>query len=80
MKIFWFSIFIFILNLPFGYWRQRVRKFSFYWVLSIHVPVLIIIAARLLLHIPYQWVSLPFSVGAFFLGQYVGGKIGRRDA
>jgi hypothetical protein len=75
MKNFWFTVFIFLLNVPFGYWRYRVKKFSFQWILAIHLPVLIIITGRLIFHTPYSWISLPFNVGAFFLGQFLGGKI-----
>jgi len=75
MRNFWFTVFIFFLNLPFGFWRFKVRKFSFSWVLAIHLPVLIIIGGRFLFNIPYQMSVLPINVGAFFLGQYLGGKI-----
>jgi hypothetical protein len=74
MKDILFTLFIFFLNLPFGYWRQATRKLSLNWVFAIHIPVLIIIAGRLLLHIPYSWIFLPFNVVAFFLGQYTGGR------
>jgi len=70
-----FIVFIILLNIPFGYWRYRVRRFSLNWVLSIHIPVLIIIACRYFFDMPYQLLMLPFNVGAFFLGQYLGGKI-----
>jgi hypothetical protein len=75
MRNIWFVVFILLLNVPFGYWRQRVRKFGLSWVLAIHLPVLIIIASRVLFHMPYQLITLPFNVGAFFLGQLLGGKI-----
>ncbi|MCB9013314.1 MAG: hypothetical protein H6539_04670 [Bacteroidales bacterium] len=74
MKDFWFIVFIFFLNLPFGYWRAKVRKFSLSWVLAIHVPVLIIIGSRFAFHIPYKFITLPLNVGAFFIAQYLGGK------
>ena len=75
MKDLLFIIFIFFLNIPFGYWRAHVKKFSFSWVLAIHVPVLIIIAGRIALHIPYNLIILPFNIGSFFLGQFFGGKL-----
>ena len=75
MRDLMFILFIFLLNIPFGYWRKGVRKFSFSWVLAIHVPVLIIIAGRLMFHMPYHLVTLPLNIGAFFLGQYLGGKL-----
>jgi len=75
MKNVWFTVFIMILNFPFGYWRSRVKKFSISWILAIHIPVAIIIAARFLFGMPYVLAILPFNFGAFFLGQYLGGRI-----
>jgi hypothetical protein len=73
MNIFLFSGFIFLGNLSFGWWRYRVRKFSLAWIFSIHIPVLIIIASRLALHMPYKLATIPLTVTAFLLGQYGGG-------
>ena len=75
MKGVWFTVFILVLNIPFGYWRSRVKKFSISWILAIHIPVAIIIASRFLFDMPYVLVLIPFSAGAFFLGQYLGGRI-----
>ena len=75
MRNVWFTVFILLLNIPFGYWRSRVRQFNISWVLAIHIPVLIIIASRLVIHLPYQLIILPFNIGSFFLGQYLGGKL-----
>jgi hypothetical protein len=75
MKNFLFTVFILLLNVPFGYWRYRSKKLSVSWILAIHVPVGIIIGSRFLFDMPYDLVLLPFSVGAFFIGQYLGGRI-----
>ncbi len=75
MKDLLFIGFIILLNIPFGYWRYGVKKFSFPWVLAIHIPVLIIIASRYFFDIPYHLLILPLNVGAFFLGQFLGGKL-----
>lgn len=66
---------ILLTNLPFGYWRANVKKFSFQWVLSVHIPVPIVIAIRLLLDIGFYWTTYPVFILAFFLGQYFGGRI-----
>jgi hypothetical protein len=39
---------IFLLNLPFGYWRGHVRPFSFQWILAVHLPVPLVIIVRIL--------------------------------
>lgn len=59
-------------NLPFGYWRANVRKFSVQWALAIHVPVVLAIALRLAAGIPFEPVTLVIMVAAFFLGQTAG--------
>jgi len=39
MRLWTIAFVVFLLNLPFGYWRQNVRKFSFQWFLAVHLPV-----------------------------------------
>ena len=43
MNLLFVTIFVFVFNLPFGYWRANVPKYKFQWALAIHIPVLIII-------------------------------------
>lgn len=71
------SILVFLLNIPFGYWRANVQRFSLQWFLAIHIPVPIIIAIRLLSHIGFSWYSYVFLVGSFFLGQQLGARVMR---
>ncbi|HEX9016178.1 MAG TPA: hypothetical protein VF960_09310, partial [Chloroflexota bacterium] len=61
-------------NLPFGYWRANVRKFSLQWALAIHVPVVLAIALRILGGVPFEPATLAVMVAAFFLGQTAGQK------
>lgn len=66
---------VFLLNLPFGYWRARVRKYSAQWILAIHLPVPLIIACRIFSGLGWHLISFPVMIGAFFCGQFLGGKI-----
>jgi hypothetical protein len=66
---------IFLVNLPFGYWRAGVRKLSRAWFVAIHAPVVLAIGMRLLAGIPFRLATLPLFVLAFFAGQLVGGKV-----
>jgi phosphatidylserine synthase len=66
-------IFTFILNIPFGYWRGRTRKFSLNWMLAIHLPVPIIFLVRVWVGAPL--FLIPIFVLAFFLGQLSGSRI-----
>jgi hypothetical protein len=69
------SLIIFILNIPFGYWRANVKRFSLQWYLSIHIPVPIIIAIRIFFEIGFSWYTYLFLITAFFLGQKLGSYI-----
>ncbi|RLD42128.1 MAG: hypothetical protein DRI89_08100 [Bacteroidetes bacterium] len=71
----WESLLVLIVNIPFGYWRINVRKFSLQWVLAVHIPVPFIIALRLFTSIGFAWYTYVFMVGAFFIGQRIGGKL-----
>ena len=63
---------VFLLNLPFGYWRSTTRKFSLAWVLSIHLPVPGVVALRIYSGLGFQLYTFPLLIGAFFTGQYIG--------
>jgi hypothetical protein len=69
------SIVVFVLNIPFGYWRANVRKFSLQWVLAIHLPVPVIIALRIFSGLGFAWFTYVFMVLAFFSGQKFGGTL-----
>jgi len=69
------AVIIFVFNIPFGYWRANVRKFSLQWALAVHIPVPFVIAIRLLSGIGFAFITYPVIVGAFFLGQFAGSKI-----
>ena len=78
MNMLWIaSILVFLINLPFGYWRSRVRKFSVQWVLAIHAPVPLVVACRIFLGLGWHLVTFPVLIGAFFAGQLAGAKLQR---
>jgi len=65
---------VFLLNLPFGYWRARVPKFSLQWILAVHLPVPFVIACRIFSGLGWHFITFPVMIGAFFCGQFVGGR------
>jgi len=71
-KLIIITILVLILNIPFGYWRANVHRFSIQWFLAIHIPVPFIVALRLLSGIGFSWYTYLFLVGGFFLGQQLG--------
>lgn len=66
---------VFVLNIPFGFWRARTRKFSRNWFLAIHIPVLVSIGLKLLAGIGFALGTFPLFVGVFFIGQLLGGRM-----
>jgi len=75
MNIILLTLFVLLLNIPFGYWRANVRKFSLQFLLAIHIPVILIIMFRLLSASGFELTTFFFTVPAFFLGQLAGSKI-----
>ena len=64
----------FVVNLPFGYWRAGLRKFSPAWFVAIHAPVPLVIGLRFALGLPFRWSAVPLFVAAYFAGQFVGSR------
>lgn len=64
----------FVVNLPFGYWRASMRKFSPAWFVAIHAPVPLVIGLRFALGLPFRWSAVPLFVAAYFAGQFVGSR------
>ena len=69
---------VLIINIPFGYWRANVKKYSFQWFLSIHIPVPFIIALRIFTNIGFSWYSYIFLGLSFYIGQKLGSIIYKR--
>ena len=64
-----------VLNLPFGFWRAGVRKFSPAWFLAVHATVPLIVGMRLAAGLGWRLSTFPVLIGAFFGGQLIGGRI-----
>lgn len=64
-----------LLNLPFGFWRAGLRKLSFWWFVAIHAPIPLAVALRLASGLGWRWQTLPIFVGAYFAGQFGGGRL-----
>lgn len=78
LKITTISLIILVINIPFGYWRSNVKKFSLQWFLAVHIPIPIIVILRIYSDIGFAWYTYPFLIGSFFLGQRVGSSILKR--
>jgi hypothetical protein len=69
------ALLVFLLNLPFGYWRASVRRRSPKWFLAALLPVPIIVALKIFSGLGFKLITFPVIIGAFFLGQFVGGRL-----
>jgi hypothetical protein len=72
------AVLILALNLPFGFWREGTRRFSVPWFLAVHVPVPLAVGLRISAGMGWRLATLPVFVGAFFAGQFLGGRARRR--
>jgi hypothetical protein len=74
----WFvALGVVCINLPFGFWRAGTRKFTLPWFLAVHSPVPLVVGLRLAAHVGWHLATFPLLVGAFFTGQFCGGKLRR---
>jgi len=80
MSLWVVAVLVFLINLPFGFWRAGVEKLSRQWFLAVHLPVPLVVALRVFSGLGWRPVSFPVLIGAFFLGQYVGGRLRRLSA
>jgi len=58
------------INLPFGAYRATVRRFSWQWVLAIHLPIPLVILMRLSFGL--GWWFIPFMLASAVTGQLLG--------
>ncbi len=72
MNLLLITLAVFVLNIPFGYWRANVKKLSVQWFLSIHIPIPFVIFLRIYGGIGFALYTYPIIVAAFFGGQFFG--------
>ncbi len=65
------------INLPFGYLRSKVGRFSWEWFLYVHLSIPLVVLMRIVSHISYKFIPL-FIVSAV-LGQILGGMMNTRN-
>ena len=72
------SLAVFIINLPFGFFRVRYKRFTRPWGRCIYIPILInIILRRFILH--WDWDGVLYLFSAAILGHILGGLWGRHQ-
>jgi len=68
----------FIVNIPFGFWRAGVKKFSVSWFIAVHAAVPIVITLRIMAGIKWQILTIAILIFCYFLGQFTGAGLRRR--
>jgi len=66
---------VLFLNLPFGYWRAGVRRYSLAWFLAVHAPVPLVVGFRVLAGLGWHLSTVPVLALAFLAGQWLGGRV-----
>jgi hypothetical protein len=74
-RIFYTCLATIIINLPFGYLRGGLQKFSPCWFIAIHAPVPLVILIREFHKLELTWALAPFLLGSYFIGQFLGKKL-----
>jgi hypothetical protein len=67
------SLLTFALNVIFGYFRGKEKKFSFKWFLYIHIPIPFVAFARIFSHL--DWRYIPIFLAAAVIGQVFGARM-----
>jgi hypothetical protein len=62
-----------VINIPLGYFRQAVVKFSFAWYFYVHISIPFIIYLRI--KAGFSWRLIPLTLAGAVLGQIIGGRI-----
>lgn len=66
-------LFTLALNLVFGYFRGKTKRFSLMWFLCVHLPIPFVFIARTLSHLEMTYIPV-FALAAV-IGQVWGGKL-----
>ena len=66
---------VLVLNLPFGFWRAGLRRFSTAWFVAVHAPVPLAVGLRLMAGVRFHAANLLVLATAYFTGQLCGGSL-----
>lgn len=73
MSIIELMLVVFLINLPFGYWRYNAPRFSKNWMMAVHIPVPFVFLLRIFSG--FGWKVIPLLMLSFAAGQFTGGKL-----
>lgn len=78
MIIVYLGLASFVINVPFGFWREGVKKFSMQWFIAVHAAVPVVITLRIMAGTEWHILTIAFLVLCYFLGQFLGARLRRR--
>ena len=73
MSIIELMLLVFLINLPFGYWRFKATRFSRQWMMAVHIPVPFVVLLRIFSG--FGWNVIPLLMLSFAAGQFTGGNL-----
>ena len=76
MSIIELKVVVFLINLPFGYWRLSAPRFSRHWMMAVHIPVPFVFFFENIIRF---WVERYTTMFSFAAGQFTGGKLRKFD-
>lgn len=68
----------FALNVPLGYWRASVPKFSLRWFLAVHLSIPVVLVLRLAAGLGPIYITE--TLASAVLGQLLGGRLRRQES
>jgi hypothetical protein len=71
------SVLALIINLPLGWWRASVKKFTLSWFIAIHLAVPLIFIFRTWVGV--NGIIIPVLILFALIGQVIGGKLYAAD-
>ena len=80
MNLVYAALLVFVLNIPFGYWRAMEKKFSWQWFVTIHAPIPLVVLLRYVFNLGFALYTYPIMVLAFFSGQFFGKILNKQFA
>jgi len=75
MSLWTVALLVFLIDLPFGYWRASVRRLSLRWFAALLSAAPVAVALRVYSGRGFGPVSVAVVAGALLAGQFVGGKL-----
>ena len=67
-----------VINIPMGYWREGVKKFSPFWFIAVHAAVPLVVLMRKNTEVGHAWYTYPPMILCYFGGQFIGSRYRRR--